>query len=178
MTLPERIDPPLSGNEAEVLVGFLAYHRLTLKRKVEGLDAAQLDQRLEPSTMTLGGVVKHMAYVEDWWFNQVFAGNEEEPWVSARWEADNDWEWHSAGEDSPDELSALLDEKVAASDRILHEALAAPEGLDALSVMESHKRPGQRFNLRWVVAHMVEEYARHNGHADLLRESVDGVVGD
>ena len=178
MTLPDRVTPALAGTEAEVLVGFLDYQRDTLRLKVDGLDADQLAQRLEPSSMTLGGLVKHMAYVEDWWFNQVFAGNEEEPWVSARWEADNDWEWHSAGEDSPEELSALLDEKIAASDRILHEALAAPEGLDALSVMESHKRPGQRFNLRWVVGHMVEEYARHNGHADLLRESVDGAVGD
>ena len=103
----------------------LDWHRDTLRIKTDGLDAGQLDQRLEPSTMTLGGMLKHMAYVEDWWFNQVFAGNPEpEPWASVDWDADNDWDWHSATEDTPEQLRALLDEAVAASDRILHEALA------------------------------------------------------
>jgi uncharacterized damage-inducible protein DinB len=174
-----RTTPALSGTEVEVLVGFLDYHRDTLRHKTEGLDAAQLAQRLEPSTMTLGGVVKHMAYVEDWWFNQVFAGNPvPEPWASVDWEADNDWDWNSAVDDSPEELRALLDATIATSDRILADALAGPDGLDATSVLESHKRPGQRFNLRWVVAHLFEEYSRHNGHADLLRERIDGVTGD
>ncbi len=174
-----RTTPPLAGTEAEVVLGFLDYHRDTLRQKVEGLDSGQLAQRLAPSTMTLGGVVKHMAYVEDWWFNQVFAGHPEpEPWASADWEADNDWDWHSADGDSPEELRALLDAAVATSDEIIRSALAGPDGMDALSVRESNARPGQRFSLRWVVAHLFEEYARHNGHADLLRESVDGEVGE
>ena len=175
----ERVTPPLSGTETEVLVGMLDWHRDTLRIKTDGLDAEQLDQRLEPSTMTLGGMLKHMAYVEDWWFNQVFAGNPEpEPWASVDWEADNDWDWHSATVDTPDQLRALLDEAIAASDQILDEALAASDGLDALGQMPSRRHPGQRFNLRWVIVHMLEEYARHNGHADLIRESIDGRVGD
>ncbi len=169
---------PLNGTETEILVAFLDYHRATLRMKVDGLDAAQLDQRLEPSPMTLGGMLKHLAGVEDWWFNQVFAGNPEpEPWASAD-PKDNDWDWHSATENTPEELRALLDESIALSDRILAEALAAPEGLDAPSQKTSHRRPDVKFNLRWIVVHMIEEYARHNGHADLIRESIDGQVGE
>ncbi len=170
---------PLTGTEAEILVAFLDYHRATLRMKADGLDAAQLDQRLEPSPMTLGGMLKHLAGVEDWWFNQVFAGNPEpEPWASADFENDEDWDWHSATEDSPEQLRALLDESITISDRILAQALAAPEGLDADSQRTSHRLPGVKFNLRWVLVHMIEEYARHNGHADLIRESIDGQVGD
>ena len=114
-----------------------------MRIKTDGLDAGQLDQRLEPSTMTLGGMLKHMAYVEDWWFNQVFAGNPEpEPWASVDWKADDDWDWHSAAEDTPEQLRALLDEAIAVSDRILDEALAAAEGLDALAQLPSRRHPG------------------------------------
>ena len=171
-----RTDPPPDGDEAAVLVGFLEFHRETFRRKVAGLDAAQLDQRLAPSTMTLGGMVKHLAYVEDWWLPQVFAGHPEpEPWASVDWEADADWDWHSAAEDDPATLHALLDAAVARSRRVLDEALRAPEGLDALARLQD-RLPGLR--LRWVVVHLVEEYCRHNGHADLLREAVDGQVGE
>src|SRR4051812_44608349 len=157
----------------------LGWHRDTLRIKTDGLDAGQLDQRLEPSTMTLGGMLKHMAYVEDWWFNQVFAGNPEpERWASVDWAADNDWDWHSATEDTPEQLHALLYEAIAASDRILREALASSDGLASLAQMPSRRHPGQRFSPRWVVVHMLEESARHNGHADLTRESIDGQVGD
>jgi hypothetical protein len=179
MTTSARTEPPINGGEADILLAFLDYHRDTLRIKADGLDAAQLDQRLEPSPMTLGGMLKHLAYVEDWWLNQVFAGHPEpEPWASADWDADNDWDWHSATENSPEELRALLDAAIAASDRILAVAVAAPEGLDAVSQLSSHRRPGQRFSLRWIVVHLLEEYARHNGHADLIRESIDGQVGD
>ena len=174
----ERTTPSLSGTETEVLVGMLDWHRDTLRIKTDGLDAGQLSQRLEPSTMTLGGMLKHMAYVEDWWFNQVFAGSPEpEPWASVDWEADGDWDWHSAADDTPEELRTFLDETIAVSDRIVEQALAAPEGLDALGVIVSRRHAGQKFNLRWIVVHMIEEYARHNGHADLIRESIDGAVG-
>jgi uncharacterized damage-inducible protein DinB len=174
-----RVEPPFAGAEGELLVGFLDYHRATLLRKTAGLDAGQLAQRLEPSAMTLGGMLKHLAYVEDWWFNQVFAGNPtHEPWSSVDWKADADWEWHTAAEQAPEELVALWEAEVAVSRQVTEEALARPEGLDSLSVRTSHRRPGVHFNLRWVLVHMIEEYARHNGHADLLRESIDGVVGD
>ncbi|MEO7351086.1 MAG: DinB family protein [Marmoricola sp.] len=179
MTQIERSDPPHVGSEAETLVTFLDYHRDTVRNKAEGLDAAQLDQRLEPSSMTLGGLLKHLAYVEDWWFNQVFAGNPEpEPWASVDWKADGDWDWHSASKESPEELRALLDDAIATSDRVLADALASPAGLDATSRLEQGRLARGEFSLRWVLAHMLEEYARHNGHADLLRESIDGRVGE
>ena len=162
-----------------MLVGFLEYHRETLARKVAGLDAAQLDQRLEPSSMTLGGMLKHLAYVEDWWFNQVFAGNDtHEPWSSVDWRADRDWDWHSASGEEPATLCELWEAEVAVSRRITEEALSTPTSLDTLSARESHGTPGTHFNLRWILVHMIEEYSRHNGHADLIRESIDGVVGE
>ncbi len=179
MSLIERIDPPHAGTEAETLVAFLDYHRDTVRNKTHGLEPAQLDCRLAPSSMTLGGLLKHLAYVEDWWFNQVFAGNPEpEPWASVDWKADHDWEWHSAPDDSPAELRALLEASIAASDRILAEALATPEGLDGTSSLEHRRLAKNEFSLRWIVVHMIEEYSRHNGHADLIREAVDGAVGE
>jgi hypothetical protein len=100
-----------------------------------------------------------------------------EPWASVDWDADRDWDWHSAADDSPEELRRLFDDSVAASDAIIAEALA-DGGLDRLSVTES-RRPGEgAFSLRWIVVHMIEEYARHNGHADLIRESIDGATGE
>ena len=174
-----RTDPPLAGSEAETLTAFLDYHRETLRLKTAGLDAAQLDQRLAPSTMTLGGLLKHLAYVEDWWLNQVYADNPPpEPWASADWRADGDWEWHSAAQDSPDQLRGLHEEMVAASDRIVREALAHPGAMESLSRRTFRSDPSRRFSLRWILVHLIEEYSRHNGHADLLRESVDGQVGD
>ncbi len=87
--------------------------------------------------------------------------------------ADRDWEWHSARDDEPDALRRLFDEAVAESDRILDRVLAT-DGLDRLSVQKSRRQEGQQFSLRWIVIHMIEEYARHNGHADLIRESSTG----
>ena len=128
--------------------------------------------------MTLGGLLKHLALVEDNWFSVVFLGNEDaEVWREVDWDADRDWEWHTAVQDSPDYLRRLFDEAVAASDVIIHEALAGPQGLDTASVRESRRGEG-KFSLRWIVVHMIEEYARHNGHADLLRESIDGQTGE
>ena len=179
MTETVRTNPSLTGTEGEVLVGFLEYHRDTLRIKTEGMAAERLNRSLGPSTITLGGLLKHMAYVEDWWFNQVFAGNPEpEPWVSVDWKADADWDWHSAADDIPEQQRAILEEAIATSDRILDVALAAPEGLEVAGQIPSRRHPGQQFNLRWIVVHMIEEYARHNGHADLIRESIDGSVGD
>ena len=92
-------------------------------------------------------------------------------------EGRRDWDWHSAADDTPEQVRAILEDAIATSDRIRDEALATPEGLDALGQMPSRRDPGARFNLRWIVVHMIEEYARHNGHADLIRESIDGQVG-
>ena len=128
--------------------------------------------------MTLGGMMKHLAVVESNWFNDVFLGLPEvEPWASVDWDADRDWEWHTAADDSPEDLYRLFDATVAESDRIVDEALAGPAGLDTLSVVESRRGEGH-FSLRWILVHLIEEYARHNGHADLIRESIDGVTGE
>jgi uncharacterized damage-inducible protein DinB len=179
MTEIQRTSPPLTGSEAETVLAFLDYHRDTLRNKADGLDANGLAQRLEPSSMTLGGLLKHLAYVDDWWLNQVFAGNPApEPWASVDWDADEDWDWHSAVDDTPENLRALYDASVATSRRIVAEALQAPEGLDAGAKRASRHHPDRRPSLRWVLLHLLEEYARHNGHADVLRESVDGVVGE
>jgi uncharacterized damage-inducible protein DinB len=168
----ERVDPPLAVPERETLQGFLDFHRQTLLQKCEGLDADQLNRTLAPSEMTLGGMLKHVALNEDSWFSQRFAGRPAaEPWASVDWEADLDWDWHSAVDDSPETLVALLEENIARSREVLAEA-----DLDALSAAPS--RAGDHFSLRWIVLHMIEEYARHNGHADLIRESIDGATGE
>ena len=159
-----------------MLLAWLDYHRATLRSKAGGLSADQLDAAHPPSTLTLGGLLKHLALVEDHWFSVILLGNDPvEPWRSADWEADGDWEFHSASGDSPEELRGLFDDACAASDRILERVLAE-DGLDRLSVKGS-RHHGGTFSLRWIVVHMIEEYARHNGHADLIRESVDGSSG-
>ena len=173
-----RIEPPLRGTEAETVLAYLDYQRNTLRWKTEGLTQAQLATRLEPSTLALGGLLKHMALVEDNWFSVVLLGNEDaEPWRGLDWDADPDWEFRTAVDDSPEELRRLLDEAIAASDANIRQVLDA-DGLDGLSVRESRRQEGQRFSLRWILLHMIEEYARHNGHADLIRESIDGATGE
>jgi uncharacterized damage-inducible protein DinB len=177
MTELDRTDPPLRASEADTLLGYLDYQRDTMRRKTYDLTAEQLRATLAPSTMTLGGMLKHLALVETWWFNEVFLGNPQiEPWASVDWDADEDWDWHSAVDDSAEQLHAIFDSAAAASDQIIGAALA-DGGLDRLSVRESRRSEGA-FSLRWIILHMVEEYARHNGHADLLRESIDGVTGE
>ena len=173
----DRTDPPIAAGEVESLLAYLDYHRDTLRGKTEGMTQAQQATRLEPSTLTLGGLLKHMALVEDNWFSVVLLGNEDaEPWRGLDWDADPDWEFRTAADDSPDELRQLLDEAIAAADANIRRVLDAG-GPDALSVRESRREEG-RFSLRWILLHMIEEYARHNGHADLIRESIDGATGE
>jgi len=160
-----------SGDERATLLYFLDLHRDVLRRKCAGLSAAQLDTPHPPSPMTLGGMVKHLAYVENWWSLHVFLGRDAvEPWASVDWSADADWDWHSAADDTPEQLWALYEAEVAAADRIY-----AAARLDDLAVTPNH-RAQTRANLRWILVHLIEEYARHNGHADLIRESIDGSV--
>ncbi|TGO06618.1 DinB family protein [Serinibacter arcticus] len=171
-----RPEPPLCAGEADTLVGFLEFHRATLEWKTSGLDAAGLAATTAASALTLGGLLKHLAYVEDVWFSYRFLGEPpSEPWASADWESDPDWELTSAAADSPEALRTLWQEAVGRSRAITAAALAEGD-LDAVE-----KRSGGedgRVNLRWILIHMVEEYCRHNGHADLLREAVDGLRGE
>jgi len=173
---PERTDPPFGGDEAQTLLGFLDYHRRTLLLKVDGLDADALRRTLPPSTLTLGGLLKHLAMVEDNWFSHVWLDEQVEPWASAPWDVDHDWELTSAAQDSPEELRALWDAAVARSQRTVETALAAG-GLDQTG-RRLRRDTGEGVSLRWILVHMIEEYARHNGHADLLREAVDGSTGE
>ncbi|MGL5809635.1 MAG: DinB family protein [Nocardioides sp.] len=176
----ERVEPPVAADEIGTLRSFLNYYRVTVRTKCAGLDAGQLATTLEPSDLTLGGMLKHLTGVETWWFVEVFDGADAgEPWTSAEAEQDEDWDWHSAGEHSPSELLQMYDDAIARSESILEAALEAngPPALDALSARKS-RREQVPFNLRWILVHLIEEYARHAGHADLIRESIDGSVGD
>ena len=139
MDANDRTDPPLDADEATTVRAYLDYHRDTLRWKVSGLDQEQLARTLAPSSMTLGGLVKHLALEESSWFEVVLA--------------------------------------VARADRAIDEAASKPTGLGTPSAKPTKSGDGH-FSLRWILLHMVEEYARHNGHADLLRESIDGETGE
>jgi len=172
-TVTARIHPPSAADEPTTLLAFLDYFRDTLRRQTDGLDAVQLDTRLEPSTLTLGALLKHLALVEGHWATEVFAGGRMgAPWDSADWEADPDWEMTTAAQESPEELRRLYDAEIAAADAIYRRAIE-DGGLDTLAVRQ---RYGHHFSLRWILVHLIEEYARHCGHADLIRESIDGAV--
>lgn len=170
-----RPEPPFAAAEAATLLGFLDFQRATLKWKTAGLDAQGLRASLHPTGMTLAGLVKHLAWVEDFWFTQTAAGRPAPPpWDEVDWTADPDWEWSSALTEEPEEVRRTWQTSVARSRAVVAGLLTGP-GLDG-----THPAWGGReqVSLRWILTHMIEEYARHNGHADLLREAVDGQVGE
>ncbi|GAA4883317.1 DinB family protein [Serinicoccus chungangensis] len=175
-----RPEPPLAAGEAATLAGFLDYQRATLEWKTRDLAADGLRLRLpgHPSGMTLGGLLKHLAWVEDHWFTQVVSrAAMPDPWDTVDWSADEDWEWSSAAEDDPDALRQVWARSVERSRAVLAEALAV-EGADPLGATHPAWGGQAEVSVRWVLAHMVEEYARHNGHADVLRELADGQTGE
>lgn len=170
----KRFDIPQVADELTMLTGFLEWMRDTLRAKAGDLDSEQLQRRLEPSTMTLGGMVTHLAWVENWWFTEIFHGRPPgEPWASLPWTSDKDAEWTVAASMTPEEIWSLFDAEVASARRVLDES----GGLDAIAVGHRKRKPGEPLSMRWIVVHMIEEYARHLGHADLIRESIDGSVG-
>jgi uncharacterized damage-inducible protein DinB len=171
-----RPEPPLAADETATLLGFLDFQRATFAWKCGGLDAAGLQARIAASSMTLGGLLKHMALVEDNWFSYALYNQDRQaPWNTIDWKADRDWEWESAADDTPEQLMALWQSAVTRSRTLTAEALAAG-GPDRPA--ERAWSDGQVPSLRWILVHMIEEYARHNGHADLIRESIDGVTGE
>lgn len=171
-----RPEPPQAADEIATVLGFLDYQRATLGWKCAGLDVAGLAATVGVSSMTLGGLLKHMAYVEDDWFSRWLQGGDRQPpWDSVDWKIDPDWEWHSAADDSPEQLFTLWHDAVARSRSVVAEALAQG-GLGRLA--RRTWPDGTAPSLRWILLHMIEEYARHNGHADLIRESVDGSTGE
>lgn len=163
---------PATGDERSQLLGFLQGQREILRRRCAGLDAAALSTPHPPSTLTLGGLLHHAALTEDWWFTVRLSGAAApEPWASADGDADADWEMTRARDLSPEELFAQYDESCARSDAVL-----ARVDLDDLAAV-AHGA-GEYGNARWIVLHLVEETARHAGHADLIRESLDGETGE
>ncbi|NDC45651.1 MAG: DinB family protein [Actinobacteria bacterium] len=170
-----RPEPPVGSGEIEMLLGFLDYQRSTLEWKTRGLDASGLAQRVSPSSMTLGGILKHLAWVEDHWFSYfLFNVDRSEPWRSVDWSADQNWEWNSASSDSPEDLRALWSLACERSRENVRSVISAGLGQRAVRTWPNGESP----SLRWIIVHMIEEYARHNGHADYLRESVDGETGE
>ncbi len=173
-----RPDPPHHAGEVQTLLGFLDYHRATLEWRCRGLDDDQLRTSLHPTSMTLAGMLKHLALVEDDWFTaDVGQRPMPEPWASVDWEDDWDWDWHSAADDTGEELRGLWQLAVERSRAVVQSRL----GEDSEGALDRcYPAFGGRgeVSLRWVLVHMIEEYARHNGHADLLRESIDGQTGE
>ena len=152
---------------------FLDHYRATIRLQASGLTDEQLAQTHGPSDLTLGGMLKHLAGVEDYWFTYCLAGKDViEPWKSADWESDDDWDWHSAADDTHAELDGLLVTAIARSDAELDAALERGD----LNQLLTRKRERGTATLRWLLIHMVEEYSRHAGHADLIRESIDGAT--
>lgn len=171
-----RPEPPGVAGELDTLTGFLEFHRATLAWKTEDLDDEQLRRSLPPTTMTLGGMLKHLAFVEDYWFGEIVSGADPHPpFDEAPWDVDPDWDWNSAGADPGEDLRQVWEDAVHRSRAVVAEELG-DHGGEALD--QTYRLGPERVSLRWVLIHMVEEYARHNGHADLLREAVDGLTGE
>ena len=170
-----RTDPPENGPEADQLAAFLDFQRATVLLKCEGMSPEQLARAAVPSSeLTLGGLLNHLALVEDWWFRVQFLGEEHvPPWAEVDWDADPDWEFRTAATTDADELR----ERYRAACERSRAVVRATGDLDRLSVAVS-RHTGEPFDLRWVLLHMIEETARHAGHADLLREAIDGMVGE
>ncbi|MEU4269287.1 DinB family protein [Streptomyces sp. NPDC026092] len=168
MTADPRVSPPHFGDERETLRAFLDYHRATLARKCEGLDDAQLRERsMPPSTLTLLGLVRHMAEVERAWFRRVFQDGEA-PMV---WSDKVDFQAaYDASRSTRAEAFTAWEAEVENSRRIEREA-------GSLDLAGYQPRWDKEVSLRMVMVHVLLEYGRHNGHADFLREGVDGTVG-
>lgn len=168
-----RVDPDLGASGLGLVGQYLDFQRATVLGKAEGLTSSQLAQQHPPSGLTLAGLLYHLALVEEDWMEVRFAGlPEREPWATVDWDADPDWEFRTAADLDADELRSRYR---AACDRSRAVAQAASGG-EQLSVVPL--RDGRRFSLEWVLLHLIEETARHAGHADLLREAIDGVTGE
>jgi hypothetical protein len=163
-------DPPIAGDEIDTLLGFLERQRATFAWKVGGLSAEQLSRTHPPSGMTLGGMLKHLARFEDDMSTEWLYGEEQlAPWNAVDWEADPAWDWRTAANDSAEDLYTRWRDAVARSRSRFAQALV--EGGPA------RQPTPQAPTLRYILLNMVEDYARHNGHADLIRESIDGLTG-
>ncbi|MFD9501807.1 DinB family protein [Streptomyces sp. NPDC060035] len=170
MTTDERTEPAFDAAERPMLEGWLDYHRETLAVKCAGLTDTQLrEASVPPSEFTLLGLVRHLAEVERGWFREVLVGEDVPPIYGT--DEDPDGEFHLTEADTWEEAQATWRAEIEVA-----RVNAAKFELDGLSVGLS--RRGMPFTLRWIYTHMIEEYARHNGHADLVRERIDGATGE
>ncbi|MFF2721125.1 DinB family protein [Streptomyces sp. NPDC058011] len=168
MTDDHRVGPPSFGSERETLRAFLDFHRATLAMKCEGLTDEQLREKsMEPSALSLLGLVRHMAEVERAWFSRTFE-DRDAPMV---WSEEIDFQAaYDASASSRAEAFTAWEAEVETSRRIVRDA-------GSLDLAGYQPRWGEEVSLRMVMVHVLLEYGRHNGHADLLREGVDGTVG-
>lgn len=169
-------EPPLAGNEVEHLTGALDRLRTTFRWKADGLDATALQTCIGASSLTIGGLLKHLAMVEDHVFTTRLTGEPlGVPWTSMDGDGTDEWVFASAAADTPEELYGLWD---GAAERSRARLAAALDdgGLDQL--VHLSMPDGRQASLRRILCDLLEEYGRHTGHTDLLREAIDGLVGE
>jgi hypothetical protein len=165
------VEDPLGvrRGERDTLEGFLDWYRAVVERKVDGLSPDDAGRVMTPTGMSALGVLKHLGWVERGWFRETFAGEDVE---AIDMEGDNSAEFAIGSEDSVESVVAFYRAEVEQSRRVCRDA----PSLDALSAKETNYR--EQVSLRWIMVHMLEEIARHAGHLDLMREEIDGQVGD
>lgn len=169
-TIVPAIQP--ATDELTTLTEFLEFHRARILWVIEELDQKQLATRMVSSLSTLGGIVKHLALVEDIWFQKRLLGRDlPEPWASAPLSENPDWEFESALEDSPESIRDLY---LAACERS-RQAVSGITNLDLQTV--ANNKNGEKWNLRWILVHMIEETAQHAGHMDILKELLQAQSG-
>ncbi len=176
--VPERVDPPFRDGERAAVEAWLEFHRATLLVKCAGLSAERLGERsVPPSSLSLRGLVRHMTDVERNWFRRVLAGQDAPPQYWSDEDPDGDFDGVGRDRDDPDTATAVAREHEAfLAECDVSRSLAAEHA--SLDDVGAALRHGEQVSLRWIYLHMIEEYARHNGHAELLRERIDGVTGD
>lgn len=158
---------PKTGPGKDTLLTLLDNNRAVVLWKLDGLSLEEASRPVVGSGTSLLGLVKHLAYVERWWFDVFFAGaGVDDPWSAE----DPDADFRIEDDETVDSVISLYTEAVARSNELVAEAQ-----MDDISV---GSRDGERYALRWIVAHMIEETARHAGHADIIRELIDGTTGD
>lgn len=154
-----------------MLLGMLAFQRDTLRWRCSGLTAEQLAFEHAPSTLSLGGLLKHLAVVELSWVHMTFAGGDDSPaWAAQRQNRQDGWSLRPTVGETPQQLFDSLAKTQRLTERVVDEA----RSLEALAQEMPY---GEPCSLRWVLLHLVQEYGRHLGHADLIREAIDGTVG-
>jgi hypothetical protein len=164
-------EPDRDGSEAELLEQYLDVQRAAMLAKTEGLDRGQLARPHPPSALTLGGLLYHLALAEEDWLEIHFLGRpDRDPFAHADWDGDPDWQFRVPDALQPEQLRQRYREACDRSRAAVRQA----SGLDQMSAKPVR---GEHFSLRWALLHLIEETARHAGHADLLREAIDGSVG-